>query len=76
MQALQLDVPQQIPSTQLPLEQRYPALQAAPFGCFWHELPMQLLPPEVLVVEGAKALQSPPVLEQVLLHWPLLALHW
>jgi hypothetical protein len=44
--------------------------------CFWQLLPMQLLPPALFAADGAKALQSPVVLEQVLLHWPLLALHW
>jgi hypothetical protein len=47
-----------------------------PLACFWQLVPMQLLPPEVFVVDGVKALQSAVVLEQVLLHCPLPALHW
>lgn len=37
---------------------------------------MQLFPPALLAVDGARALQSAVVLPHVLLHWPLLALHW
>ncbi len=60
--------PQQTPSTQLPLAQVNPALHAAPLGCFWQVLPTQLLPPDGSELEGARALQSPVVLEHVVLH--------
>jgi hypothetical protein len=60
--------PQQMPPTQLPLAQVKPALHAAPLGCFWQVLPTQLLPPEGSELDGAKALQSPVVLEHVVLH--------
>jgi hypothetical protein len=51
-------------------------LQLEPLGCFWQLVPMQLLPPELFVLDGASALQSPPVLVHDVLHWLLLASHW
>jgi hypothetical protein len=76
MQAPQPGLPQQTPSTQLPLVHSKSAVQAAPFGCFWQVLPMQRLPPEGSLLDGARALQSDEVPEQVALHWPFVALHW
>ena len=68
--------PQQTPPTQWPLAQVKSSLQLAPLGCFWQVLPTQLLPPDGSELDGASALQSPVVLEHVVLHWPLVALHW
>jgi len=76
IQTPQLGLPQQTPSTQFPLEHSKSAAHMAPLGCFWQVLPMHRLPPEGSLLDGASALQSEVVLEQVALHWPLLALHW
>lgn len=66
-------VPQQVPSTQLPLAHANPLVQSLPFGFFWQVPPTQLLPPPV---GGAMALQSALEVEQEVLQPLVVASHW
>jgi hypothetical protein len=66
-------VPQQVPSTQLPLTQANPLVQSLPFAFFWHVPPTQLFPPPA---GGAMELHCVLVLEQAVRQALAVASHW
>jgi hypothetical protein len=76
VQVPQAVLPQQTPSTQLPLTQAKPLPHAVPFGFSWQVPPTQLFPPFVSVALGARALQSALVVVQLVLQLALLESHW